>query len=155
MFFYLVDLFLLPPQTSPGVYDEEGLVALDYVIHVASQLGLRVILSLIDNWQYYNGVDQVSQGMCVPSAGKERDLIGSIQLSYLCYPSVLTTPRSTWTGAPQHPPGTSATPSPINAAVIPPLDASKVQRGSTRRRVTPCSGRMPAAGGCTAVMSMR
>ena len=60
MFFYLVDLFLLPPQTSPGVYDEEGLVALDYVIHVASQLGLRVILSLIDNWQYYNGVDQVS-----------------------------------------------------------------------------------------------
>lgn len=50
---------LLCFQTSPGVYDEAGLEALDFVLHTASLLGLRVILCLVDNWLYLNGVDQV------------------------------------------------------------------------------------------------
>ncbi len=41
------------------MYSEAGLRALDYVLYVSSQLGLRVILSLVDNWHYYNGIDQV------------------------------------------------------------------------------------------------
>jgi hypothetical protein len=47
-----------PFQTAPGQYDENGLKALDYVLHAASQHGIKLILSLIDNWKYYNGVDQ-------------------------------------------------------------------------------------------------
>ncbi len=34
-------------------------MALDEVLAAARRSGLRVILSLIDNWKYYNGVDQV------------------------------------------------------------------------------------------------
>jgi mannan endo-1,4-beta-mannosidase len=34
------------------------LQALDYVIDSASRHGIRLILSFIDNWKYYNGVDQ-------------------------------------------------------------------------------------------------
>lgn len=49
---------LYPFQTAPGVYDERGLKALDYVLETARKYGLQVILSLIDNWKYYNGVDQ-------------------------------------------------------------------------------------------------
>uniref|UniRef100_A0A383VL97 mannan endo-1,4-beta-mannosidase n=1 Tax=Tetradesmus obliquus TaxID=3088 RepID=A0A383VL97_TETOB len=47
-----------PFQTAPGKYDEQGLQALDYVIDSASRHGIRLILSFIDNWKYYNGVDQ-------------------------------------------------------------------------------------------------
>ncbi len=46
-------------QVSPGLYDENGFEALDFVVFTASQLGLRVILSFVDNWKHYNGVDQV------------------------------------------------------------------------------------------------
>ena len=95
------------PQTEPGVYDERGLKALDFVLETARKYGLQVraaplpptsnrprperargggarsasrrargrgaptprralprrcrrqvIVSLIDNWKYYNGVDQ-------------------------------------------------------------------------------------------------
>ncbi|GBF87864.1 mannan endo-1,4-beta-mannosidase [Raphidocelis subcapitata] len=49
---------LYPFQTAPGVYDERGLKALDYVLETARKYGLQVILSLVDNWKYYNGVDQ-------------------------------------------------------------------------------------------------
>jgi mannan endo-1,4-beta-mannosidase len=49
---------LYPFQTAPGVYDERGLKALDFVLETARKYGLQVILSLIDNWKYYNGVDQ-------------------------------------------------------------------------------------------------
>ncbi|KAG1660683.1 hypothetical protein FOA52_015894 [Chlamydomonas sp. UWO 241] len=48
----------MPFQVLPGLYDESGLAALDFVVATASKLGLRVILSLTDNWKYYNGVDQ-------------------------------------------------------------------------------------------------
>jgi hypothetical protein len=46
-----------------GMYDEDGLKALDYVIHSASKHGIKLILSFIDNWKYYNGVDQVGHAM--------------------------------------------------------------------------------------------
>jgi mannan endo-1,4-beta-mannosidase len=37
---------------------ERCLQALDYVVDSASRHGIRLILSFIDNWKYYNGVDQ-------------------------------------------------------------------------------------------------
>lgn len=50
---------VFPFQTSPGVYDERGIRSLDYVLEIARKYGLQVILSFVDNWKYYNGVDQV------------------------------------------------------------------------------------------------
>jgi|GEM_PF-741903 len=45
-------------QTAPGVYDETVFRGLDYVLHRASELGLRVILPLVNNWGDYGGMDQ-------------------------------------------------------------------------------------------------
>ena len=47
-----------PFQTAPGEYDAAGLEALDYVLDAAGRHGLHLILSFVDNWKYYNGVDQ-------------------------------------------------------------------------------------------------
>jgi hypothetical protein len=49
-----------------GKYDEGGLEALDYVIASASKHGIKLILSFIDNWKYYNGVDQFVD-WCIPA----------------------------------------------------------------------------------------
>jgi mannan endo-1,4-beta-mannosidase len=45
-------------QTSPGTYDETVFQGLDYVLHKASALGLRVILPLVNNWDDYGGMNQ-------------------------------------------------------------------------------------------------
>jgi len=45
-------------QTSPGVYDEEVFYGLDYVLHRADQLGIRLILTLVNNWDDYGGMNQ-------------------------------------------------------------------------------------------------
>jgi hypothetical protein len=50
---------------AAGKYDDGGLEALDYVIASASKHGVRLILSFIDNWKYYNGVDQFVD-WCIP-----------------------------------------------------------------------------------------
>lgn len=55
----LLTRFLCPcAQTAPGVYDQRGLKSLDFVLETARKYGLQVVLSFIDNWKYYNGVDQ-------------------------------------------------------------------------------------------------
>jgi mannan endo-1,4-beta-mannosidase len=55
-------------QPAPGQYHEEGLVGLDQSIAEAKARGLRVILTLADNWSYYGGLDQYAQW-----AGKTHD----------------------------------------------------------------------------------
>jgi len=45
-------------QTSPGVYDEAVFQGLDYVLHKARKLGLRVVLPLVNNWDDYGGMNQ-------------------------------------------------------------------------------------------------
>ena len=44
---------------SPGKYDEAGLRAIDFMLQQAREKGVRVILSLVDNWKYYGGVDEM------------------------------------------------------------------------------------------------
>jgi mannan endo-1,4-beta-mannosidase len=44
---------------SPGKYDESGLRAIDFMLNQARESGVRVILSLLDNWKYYGGVDEM------------------------------------------------------------------------------------------------
>ena len=45
-------------QKKPGEYDETALHSLDYILDEARRYGIRVVLSFVDNWKYYNGVDQ-------------------------------------------------------------------------------------------------
>jgi endo-1,4-beta-mannosidase len=42
------------------VYNLDALLALDWVVAEAGAAGIQVVLSLTDNWKYYNGADQVS-----------------------------------------------------------------------------------------------
>ena len=44
---------------APGSYDENGLRAIDYMVHQARKNGVRVILSFVDNWKYHGGVDEM------------------------------------------------------------------------------------------------
>lgn len=55
-------------QPSPGVFREAGLAALDQSVAEAKQRGLRVILTLVDNWNYYGGLPQYAAW-----AGKQHD----------------------------------------------------------------------------------
>eukprot|EP00803_Ostreobium_quekettii_P003958 evm.model.scf_299.3 EVM.evm.TU.scf_299.3 scf_299:18512-30111(+) len=62
-----------PFQEKPGKYNKNGLKALDYIIDQARRHGIYVILSMIDNWKYYNGVDQyVDWSSTVPKRTRER-----------------------------------------------------------------------------------
>ncbi len=45
-------------QITPGVYQEYVFQGLDYVLHRADQVGLRLILSLVNYWSDYGGMDQ-------------------------------------------------------------------------------------------------
>eukprot|EP01026_Neomeris_dumetosa_P001875 TRINITY_DN1048_c0_g1_i10.p1 TRINITY_DN1048_c0_g1~~TRINITY_DN1048_c0_g1_i10.p1 ORF type:complete len:522 (-),score=65.63 TRINITY_DN1048_c0_g1_i10:651-2216(-) len=45
-------------QEKPGKYAEWAFQALDWIIEDARRHGMKVILSFVDNWKYYNGVDQ-------------------------------------------------------------------------------------------------
>jgi mannan endo-1,4-beta-mannosidase len=45
-------------QTSPGVYEESVFQGLDYVLHLADQNGLRLILPFVNNWDDYGGMNQ-------------------------------------------------------------------------------------------------
>lgn len=47
-----------PMQIRPGQYDEDVFRALDFVIAEAGRSGVKVILSLVDNWKYAGGVDE-------------------------------------------------------------------------------------------------
>ncbi|KAH7441943.1 hypothetical protein KP509_03G063200 [Ceratopteris richardii] len=48
-------------QVSPGVYDESAFKALDFVLKEAARHGMRVILSLVDNYQDMGGKAQYVQ----------------------------------------------------------------------------------------------
>ncbi|UCE01508.1 MAG: cellulase family glycosylhydrolase [Candidatus Latescibacterota bacterium] len=45
-------------QTAPRVYDEAVFEGLDYVVQKGSTLGLRLVLTLVNNWVDYGGMDQ-------------------------------------------------------------------------------------------------
>eukprot|EP01025_Chloroclados_australasicus_P053574 TRINITY_DN6319_c0_g1_i1.p2 TRINITY_DN6319_c0_g1~~TRINITY_DN6319_c0_g1_i1.p2 ORF type:complete len:561 (-),score=32.64 TRINITY_DN6319_c0_g1_i1:264-1946(-) len=62
-----------PFQKAPGQYASAGLHALDYTVGLAKQHGMKVIISFIDNWKYYNGVDQyVDWSQTAPEREYER-----------------------------------------------------------------------------------
>jgi mannan endo-1,4-beta-mannosidase len=71
-----------PLQTAPGKYDERGLKSLDFVLETARKYGLQVVLSFIDNWKYYNGVDQyLDWSTTAPKHTKVSPFDGSVGVS--------------------------------------------------------------------------
>lgn len=47
--------------SNAPAYNDTGLVRLDYVLFRANQLGLRVLLTLTNNWKDFGGMDQYVQ----------------------------------------------------------------------------------------------
>ena len=45
-------------QFAPGRYNERALRALDYVVAKAKEYSLRLIITFVDNWDYYGGMNQ-------------------------------------------------------------------------------------------------
>ena len=45
-------------QTAPGVYPEANYDSLDYTVYKAGQLGLKLVLPLVNNWPDYGGMQQ-------------------------------------------------------------------------------------------------
>ncbi|MCO5561257.1 hypothetical protein L7F22_014878 [Adiantum nelumboides] len=56
-------------QTSPGIYDERVFQGLDFVLSEAKRIGIRLILSLCNNWREYGGKAQYVQWARNSSAG--------------------------------------------------------------------------------------
>jgi mannan endo-1,4-beta-mannosidase len=48
-------------QPAPHVYDEAAFEPLDYAVHRAGQLGIRLVLPLVNNWPDYGGMQQYVQ----------------------------------------------------------------------------------------------
>lgn len=60
-------------QTAPGQYNEKVFKALDFVLVEARRYGIRVILSVLDNWKYSGGIDEfVDWSATSPRRTKER-----------------------------------------------------------------------------------
>mmetsp|Transcript_10777 Transcript_10777/g.32342 ORF Transcript_10777/g.32342 Transcript_10777/m.32342 type:complete len:600 (-) Transcript_10777:893-2692(-) len=60
-------------QTAPGEYNEKVFKALDFVLVEARRYGLRVILSVLDNWKYSGGIDEfVDWSATSPRRTRER-----------------------------------------------------------------------------------
>ena len=57
-----------PIQPEPYRYDEEVLDSLDYAVFKAGQLGIRLVLALVNNWPDYGGMPQyVTWFLSLPS----------------------------------------------------------------------------------------
>lgn len=50
-----------PLQPQPFEYDDDALDSLDYAVHKAGLLGLRLVLTLTNNWPDYGGMPQYVQ----------------------------------------------------------------------------------------------
>jgi mannan endo-1,4-beta-mannosidase len=50
-----------PLQPAPYVYDDAAFDSLDYAVWKAGQLGLRLVLPLVNNWPDYGGMQQYVQ----------------------------------------------------------------------------------------------
>lgn len=46
--------------TAPGQFNEKAFVALDRVLAIANQKGIRVIIPFIDNWKWWGGIPAVA-----------------------------------------------------------------------------------------------
>ncbi|MDA1475504.1 cellulase family glycosylhydrolase [Bacillus sp. CLL-3-40] len=45
-------------QPAPGVYDESGFSKLDYAIYKAGQMGIKLVIPFVNNWDEFGGMNQ-------------------------------------------------------------------------------------------------
>jgi mannan endo-1,4-beta-mannosidase len=57
-------------QPGPGVYNESAFRAMDWVLHRADQAGVRLMISLVNRWPEFGGMQQYVR-WCQPGAGFE------------------------------------------------------------------------------------
>jgi len=57
-------------QTGPGVYNEASFRAMDYVLYKADQAGVRLIISLVNNWGDFGGMPQYVR-WCSPGSSTD------------------------------------------------------------------------------------
>jgi mannan endo-1,4-beta-mannosidase len=58
-------------QFAPGRYNERALRSLDFVVAKAREFSLRLIITLVDNWDYYGGMNQYVRWLGGSSLTKE------------------------------------------------------------------------------------
>ena len=46
------------PSTNRPAYNDDGLVKLDYVLYKAAEYGIKILLTLTNNWSDFGGMDQ-------------------------------------------------------------------------------------------------
>lgn len=93
-------------QPEPFVYDEAAFDSLDYAVFRAGQLGIRLVLALVNNWPDYGGMQQYVQwflGLPDDTFGDatNHDLFYSTQSIKDCYRAYLrfvTHRRNRYTG---------------------------------------------------------
>jgi mannan endo-1,4-beta-mannosidase len=95
-----------PLQSAPFVYNEPAFDSLDYAIFKAGQLGIRLVLALVNNWPDYGGMRQyVTWFLGLPddtfSTGVNHDLFyntKAIQDCYRAYARFVIRRRNPYTG---------------------------------------------------------
>jgi len=96
----------IPLQSAPFVYNEPAFDSLDYAIYKAGQLGIRLVLALVNNWPDYGGMRQyVTWFLGLPddtySTGVNHDLFyntKAIQDCYRAYAKFVIRRRNPYTG---------------------------------------------------------
>jgi mannan endo-1,4-beta-mannosidase len=96
----------VPLQPSPFVYDDAAFDKLDYTIWKAGQLGIRLVLPLVNNWPDYGGMQQyVKWFLGLPDDGYgdavNHDLFytnASIRKCYQAYARYVIRRRNPYTG---------------------------------------------------------
>lgn len=86
-------------QFGPGRYNERSLQALDYVVAKVHAFSLRLVLTFVDNWDYYGGMNQYVRWLSGTSLAKnipqQKDTLSSPTItgiggrSYVLRPSTL------------------------------------------------------------------
>jgi mannan endo-1,4-beta-mannosidase len=62
-------------QSSPGKYNENALKGLDYVLEKAAEYNFKIIISLVNNWEDYGGMNKYIEwyGKTIPSIRKNQE----------------------------------------------------------------------------------
>ena len=88
-------------QFAPGHYNERALRALDYVVAKAKEYSLRLVLTFVDNWDYYGGMNQYVRwlnGTSLPKGSLQTEsVVPSTTITSVGKRSYLAQPTSLYT----------------------------------------------------------
>ena len=85
-------------QPQPGVYDESTFRKLDYLLYKANQLNIRLIITLVNNWDDFGGMNQYVAWSPTASLHDEFYTDASSRQLYKDYVRTVLTRINTYTG---------------------------------------------------------